>query len=59
MGLLEFPFMTGVFGPLESDEFGLVLSSLLLSNDFLSTEIESNLLFKPTLPENNEARLIR
>jgi len=26
IGRLEFPFITGVFGPLESDEFGLVLS---------------------------------
>lgn len=43
MGLLELPpLMTGVLGPLESVEFGLVLSSLpLLSNAGLSLRARS------------------
>lgn len=57
VGLLAVPFITGVFGPLESEELGLVLSSLL-SKDFLSL-IVINLLFKLPLFANKLFKLIR
>jgi hypothetical protein len=57
-GLFEAPFITGVLGPLESDELGRVFSPLLLSIGLFSAKTTPSLVFRLALLAKRLNKLI-